>query len=263
VDAVVLILDELPPDPKTGMETQVWKLAKQLSELSREWRDGWPDFGLIVLPLPGWDNRSNPPDLPGRVLEKREALKAFSSAETAALVHKLFSGAQGWTYETGATERLFFLSGGIPNLVQKLGYEACQKCIDVNPKAQPYHLEAGHVDAVVHNEQLRVNVHGTLTDWGLKHTLLERVTETRRMYLKGVLEALSSLSEAVVSDGLPEREWRSKVTARNSTRQFGETLNEVWQQLKCDEILIARSGSERYSFCAEVIRMHLGTLFDQ
>jgi hypothetical protein len=260
VSTMVLIFDEIPPAKEIGAEAQIWKLAKSIATAAATWPNDFPVIGFIILPLPGWDQppRFDYATTPGRLIDKREYLKAFSPAETAQLVDKSCSQSS-FRYSDAFVERLHFLSGGIPNLVQRIGYCACGICLKDNPDLSSFTLEDKHANQAVQQPEIRDLTAESVRSWDL--TLNDLHGENSSV-LKELVNGIASLKEATVKGGLTEKNWRDTILTWHSAAQYQLIYKKLWTKL-CDYhviLSIEDSDPTLFGFCAEAIRIHLESL---
>ncbi|MFO0927859.1 MAG: hypothetical protein U0736_12595 [Gemmataceae bacterium] len=258
VNALVLVIDEVSFGQNSS-EAAVWRFSKRLMEL-HDWSQELPILGLVALPLPGWANRTSPTDQLGRNLSRDETLQAFSVLELGQLVDALCSRS-GWKFSPEYHVRLHFLSGGIPNLVQKLGFESCHHYYKANPKQHDYVLEERHLDDAVKDNPVQVVVSGMLRNWEVIEPLplsRDRLTANE---MKGLLEGFYRVDVNTARTGLSEKDWLDNVKSNNSTPRFATACTHVWRQLQRIGAVV-QTPDNHWAFAAEAIRLHLPTLSD-
>ncbi|HJQ25508.1 MAG TPA: hypothetical protein VKA60_16430 [Blastocatellia bacterium] len=252
--AFVFVLDEITS--RKGAESLSSDFIAAIRRLN------WPDLeavvGVILLTTPGFVDRVSGSVNPSRHFIKREKLEVFDFVETKEFVERLCLQA-GWTFSNDFVDELFMMSGGIPDLVQRIGVDASIAC--KKRKATPaYHLTAEDVQkAAATGQEVAASIDGLLSFSGFK--LPDRGSE----YNKKVLSAFYTTFEpSAVRQGLTKSAWnRGVVAVSPGSTAYSEAFDRVWNALADAKLLVREQGTNRYRFIAEAVRQYLGTMYSE
>lgn len=264
VKSVIVILDEVSTRP--GAEKLAWDLARNLKE--DEWPTDLPKFGLIILALPGWRSRAGS-EVPTRhFTHGPDMLKPFAYTETSELVAqlcRLYSG-PAWKFDSGFVDSLHAMSGGIPSLVQSIGYAACAECIEdglLPGKASrdvafgQYDLESQHVERAVRDNHARI-----------RNAVTDIIDDSGYQFNKTAAEAAlltafsnRPLQSREIKEGLTKEVWRKYIVKQAQQEQV-MAFDDLWGRLCAAGLLVSTGAtSTKYKVCAEAVRMGLKSLF--
>lgn len=254
IKAFILILDEI--SSRDGALALSCDLARAL-RLTR-WPDNFPNVGLILLQMPGWEHAIPVPQRlrPGPAVH---ALKAFTLPETLDFVTRWCQDAK-WTFNNITfIHQLFSMSGGIPYLLQRIGFAACQASQKRSPNSCM--LTAEDVTQVVsQDEEVEIRVYDAISFSGFPLSKYVKSDDSAPdpQLLAAFCWAFSP--PTILDRGLTKEDWKKNVHSKLSgSSQFAEAFERVWKELVDAQLIIPYDDAQgQYIFCAEAVRWYLG-----
>lgn len=247
VKVVLILVDEIQARGEAAPLFHEFATALRNVE---KWADDSPTIGVVILPFPWWDKDLDMSEA-DRVLRKNTMeLKAFSQIETSTFVRDRCQKT-GWTFEEGFQDLLYRVTGGIPPLVQKVGWECCLKA-----ERRP--------DAV--RRLMICDIHDVVGEDPVQSLALSVMNEAHELSLHDMLQLgcdpvmiasfadgdKVSLDDAV--RGVDESTWRRRVCG---SIKRNDVFQKIWTVLSDKGIIERVPATDHFRFCAELIRQQL------
>jgi hypothetical protein len=228
------------------------------------WPPDFPNVVLILLPLPTWDEAETGARLTldgvdvKRRIDNLDKLAAFDIAEVDNFVRGQCAKT-AWTYDNKRfIPSLYYMSGGIPILLQRIGFAACQK----SKLRNSLELSSDDVMAAVRSAELKADVENRIrATFGF---IAEKYLDTEedkkilpmfyRIEHSDKVEWEGQIPNAIT--GMSRNAWKKRVLAQFSkSLSYENSFSKIWNALVAHGIVLQRDGD--YYFCAEVVRRYL------
>ncbi len=276
--AYVLIIDNV-----SHMQSGIQLCANFLMDFhiyseAEKWPAKFPNFVLVLLPLPGWDQVKTDAAEDGKTyndigIERRithrgggkwEKLEALSQIEINEFVQRRCKKT-GWKYdEKTFIPALYHASGGVPLLMQQIGVKACSACKERDSDC----LTAKDVIAAIRATDLEKHVENTIRSaLGYKaEEYLETVEDKKILPLFYKCQPIERIDwgKAIprAVKGMTKKEWSDAVLAiPGKSTDLMKSFEKLWEGLVRHGVLVQKDG--KYRFHAEVIRRYFNSFDTQ
>jgi len=270
--AYVIILDNVSLSEKGPQLCGELLMALHERNESGGWAPDFPNVVLILLPLPKWDEAETGAGLTlagagaKRRADKLEKLAAFDIVEVDSFVRGQCAKTD-WRYDNERfIPSLYYMSGGIPILLQQIGYAACEESRTRNS----FDLSSNDVMAAIRSAELnaersaklKANIKNAIRDTlGFKHEMYLETEEDKkilpmfyRIQHSDQVDWGGTIPNVIT--GMPKDAWKRQVLAKSSkNRSCEESFSKLWSALVKHGVILQRDGD--YHFCAEVVRRYL------
>jgi hypothetical protein len=252
---------------KSGTLENIINLMMDLQDYS-EWSDDFPNVMLILLPLPGAFGNSTEYGQEtlssagvSRRISKLSRLMPFDYTEIRDYIDEKINHANVKIKRDDFIPALYFMSGGIPRLMNHLGYLACQ----VSVKNKSNFLMGKHVfEAETHadtKEAFAETLRQVIEDaYGFKPgeflTSKSDILIYNSFYNAYPLDYTRiNYENSFIKNGLTKEEWKNKIINKaGKTSENLSAFEKVWNELVAKQILLEEKA--RYRFCAEAVRKY-------
>lgn len=261
LSAVVFLLDEIgQEDPQGRPVDRSVEYATDLlnAVMTHTWEETTANVGVVLLPLPSWEDHCNDTTTPRRNLSRGiEYLAPFDETETKELIgNELSRVVPEWTCEREYPSYLYAMSGGFPRLVQKMGRLSAELC---GQRGGGRELRVEHVKGIINDKRLEEDLVFCAYDHGASPFASAESLRVLELFGERRL-----IGDDVARKGLPKKEWRDRIVGEASGDRAArrEAFERVWDHLEQRGLLGERSIGE-YRFTALAVRQHLQTIADR
>jgi hypothetical protein len=241
------------------------ELLMALNKYSEEekWPKDFPNVMLILLPLPGWREQQTGAGKTVKEIGARRRvdeyteLLSFNMLEIEEFVRRRCIET-GWTYnEKTFIPALYYLSGGIPRLLQRIGVEACVACLARGSRD----LKDEDILDALRSEKLNSDIEDVIQSALNFDTqkYLDTPEDRDMLPLFYRLETIEGIDWGgkipPVLKGITREEWRKRTMALiGSSNKNQKAFDKLWDAFAKHGILVYEDG--RYRFSAEAIRRY-------
>jgi hypothetical protein len=245
IGAFIFIFDDITS--RQGVESLSSDFAAAVAR--RTWQTHLPTIGLILLPHPGFEDRMPPALKPTRHISKKYELKEFDPAETRDLVERLCRGTP-WTPNSSFINELHLMSGGIPDLIQRIGQGSCRA--SKRRDAQSHTLTQEDVrTAVAVDDSVARSIESVITTSGF---IMPKKGSHEQQVLAAFCDSFKS-SEA--ASGLLKDRWQDTILKKfNQSEIYAKTFMSIWKDLCETQLLTHDENTSKYKFIAEAVRQY-------
>jgi len=198
-----------------------------------------------------------------RRIDVSHTLKAFDILETFEFIERRCHET-GWQFDRNSfVPALFWMSGGIPYLLQQIGAGACR--IAERRDSSKSYLTAEDVTLAVAEDQNVDRAVEVAIRSGLRFDLKEYLTnDYERKILPRFYRAWSTdrinwaRSIPEVINGLAKNEWKTRVLDPfDKTQPYQDAFNRLWEALNKHGVILHRQDAPgKFAFCSEAIRRY-------